>query len=68
MFKKLRWPLLVLIAALTLVAPGSTMAEPYREHRSHVLVQVEVGPGYHHRHCRGGYYDRWGHWHPYRCW
>jgi hypothetical protein len=46
MFKKLRWPLLVLIAALTLVAPGSTMAKPYREHRGHVLVQVEVGPGH----------------------
>ena len=67
MFKKLRSPLLVLIAALTLAAPGSAMAERYREHRGHVLVQVDVGPG-HYRHCRGGYWDRWGHWHPYRCW
>lgn len=64
MFKKLRWALLVLIAALTVLTPGSAMAT--NGHRDHVLVQVDVGHGF--RHCRGGWFDRWGHWHPYRCW
>jgi hypothetical protein len=68
MFKRLRRSLLVLIAAATFLVPGSALAERYQEHSDHVLVQVGVGPGYHYRHCRGGYYDRWGHWHPYRCW
>jgi hypothetical protein len=70
MFKKLRWPLMVVIAALTLMAPASAMADRYREHSDHVLVQVDVGHGYWHRyrHCHGGWWDRWGHWHRYRCW
>jgi hypothetical protein len=63
MFKTLRRPLLVLIVALALMAPASVMAETYREYRDHVQVQLV-----HWRHCRGGYWDRWGHWHAYRCW
>ncbi|MGA2983947.1 MAG: hypothetical protein ABSG32_09035 [Terriglobia bacterium] len=53
MFKKLRWPLLLLVAALTVLMPGAAMAERYQEHRDHVLVQVDVGHGF--RHCRGGW-------------
>ena len=50
MFKKLRWPLLVLLGALTL-APGVAMAE----HRDHVQLQIEIG--HYPRHCH--YRDRW---------
>jgi hypothetical protein len=68
MFKKLRMPFLILLAALV-VAPVSGLARQYREHGSLFQVQVQVDPHYHHwRHCHGGFYDRWGHWHPYRCW
>lgn len=63
MFKKFRWPaILALGAAMTFLTPGTPQARDYyeREHRHHrhyVTVYVGHGPG--------GYYDRWGYWHPY---
>ena len=61
MFKKLRWPAL-LLTMLMLLTPSSALAKKHREHRHHVQVGFYVGhgPSYHH-----GYYDRWGYWHPY---
>jgi sterol desaturase/sphingolipid hydroxylase (fatty acid hydroxylase superfamily) len=49
-----------------LLTPIASRAEHHW--RGHVGVQVYVGPRYHHYHhhyYRGGYYDRWGYWHPY---
>jgi hypothetical protein len=66
MFKKLRWPFLVLIAPLTVLAPASVMAEINREHPDHALVQVDNGHGFWHDHC--GWRDRWGRWHRRPCW
>jgi hypothetical protein len=70
MLKKFKLPILALAAALTALAPGSAFArDHWREHHPHVRVYVGPGYGYgyygyygyHHR----GYYDAWGHWHPY---
>ncbi len=66
MFKKLRWPFLLLFAALTMLTPVAVTAQSAREHADHVLVQVDNGHGFWHHHCR--WRDRWGHWHHYPCW
>lgn len=63
MFKKFRWPaMLALGAAMTFLTPGTAQArdrydEHEHHHRHHISVYIGHGPG--------GYYDRWGHWHPY---
>lgn len=64
MFKKLRSSLLVLTGAAALLLPVAGMTATYPEHSDHVRVQFDIGHGF--RHC-GGFYDRWGHWHPYHC-
>jgi hypothetical protein len=51
MFKKLG--VLGLMLAGLMLAPATTQAF---EHHYH----------HHYKHYRGGYYDRWGYWHPYR--
>jgi hypothetical protein len=54
MFKKLG-VLGLMLAGLTMLAPATVQAGEYEHHHHH-----------HYRHYRGGYYDRWGYWHPYR--
>jgi hypothetical protein len=62
MFKKFRWPaILALGAAMTFLTPGTAQARDryyeHEHHRHHISVYIGHGPG--------GYYDRWGYWHPY---
>ena len=76
MFQKLRLPLLLLLgAALTVLSPGAVQAKRHEQEREHhrsrfsFSVGVQhgyVAPGYYPRYYAGGYYDRWGYWHPYR--
>jgi hypothetical protein len=63
MFKKIALPTLALGAALALL-PNTAQAREDEEHhhRHRFSVFFGVGP----RHYPGGYYDRWGYWHPYR--
>jgi hypothetical protein len=53
--------MLALGAAMTFLTPGTAQARDYYErehhHRHHISVYIGHGPG--------GYYDRWGYWHPY---
>ncbi len=59
MLKKLRWPFVILMAALTAV-PVTVLAEQ-GQHVDDIQVQTEFHHHHHHRHCR------WEHWH-HRCW
>lgn len=54
MFRKLR-VLGLMLAGLTMLAPATVQAREYEHHHHH----------HHYRYYRGGYYDRWGYWHPY---
>ena len=56
MFKKL--PALLLAAGM-LLAPTVASAREHERHHRHARVYFGVGVG-----PRGGYYDRWGYWHP----
>ena len=59
--------------ALALLSPAASYARDHdydrdrherhewREHRSHARGYFYYGPSY----GAGGYYDRWGRWHPY---
>jgi hypothetical protein len=59
MLKKLGLPALVLAAA-TLLAPTTALAQHRHERRHDPHFGVWIGPG---PYC-GGFYDRWGYWHP----
>jgi hypothetical protein len=67
MFKKLGLPILL---GLAMLAPSALARDRDRdrevriEYRHHPHYRVYVGPSYY----GGGYYDRWGYWHPYRSW
>jgi hypothetical protein len=71
MFKKFRLPaLFVLGTALTLLSPNSALARHHERyehvhHRHRFTVHIGVGPRYYGPYYRGGFYDRWGYWHPY---
>ena len=62
MFKKIGLLGLILGTALTLAPNQAQARDDEREHHRH-RVRVTIGFG--HRHYAGGYYDRWGYWHPY---
>ena len=60
MLKKLALPILLGAAMLVPSAFGRDRDDRYEHRRSG--VRVVIGPSYY----GGGYYDRWGYWHPYR--
>jgi len=71
MLKKFRLPILALGTTLTLLSPTAALARHHhderREHRHRVWREnlpagVYAGPAYVYGY--GGYYDRWGYWHP----
>jgi hypothetical protein len=67
MLKRLGLPALVLAAA-SLLAPATALAEHRHERRGDPHFRVWVGPGpYPYGPACGGFYDRWGYWHPGYC-
>jgi hypothetical protein len=69
MLKKLKVAGLVLIGALAFMGPSKALAERHHDRDYYAHVRWERHEYWrHHHHWRayyGGYYDRWGYWHPY---
>ena len=78
MLKKFKLPALALGTALAITSPGASLARDHddRDHERHERherrehVWRERGPGFRAYYgygpsYAGGYYDRWGRWHPY---